>query len=65
MLYGCPYLTFTDTDALFLHKNISCNKSDGEEGDTNNKLAFYCLTKCVLTGQDKVPKKENIWDRLH
>lgn len=42
-------------------KNISCNKSDGEDGDTNNKLAFYCLTKCMLTGQDEVPEKKKCW----
>lgn len=33
-------LTFTHTDAFFLHKNISHNKSDGEVGDTDNKLGF-------------------------
>lgn len=65
MLYLYPNLTFTNTDALFFYKNISHDKSDGEEGDTDNKRAFYCLTKCVLTGQDEVPEKENIWDRLH
>lgn len=69
--YNCIILTHLN-NALWVSSFNFCqhrctfprNKLAWGEGKANNKLAFYCATKRVLARDDKLHKKENIWNRL-